>query len=76
MSERYWITGVQLGLLQTKDLETKRKVVEEIIGKQFIGNFFTEQEQKTFKIIMDNFEVISTSKAFADFHIEAYKDNL
>lgn len=39
MGERYWVTGVQLGLLQVLRTEEKRKqVIEEIIEKQFLGS--------------------------------------
>ena len=39
MSERYWITGVQLGMLRTvkTPLATRVDIVEEIIDKQFLG---------------------------------------
>ena len=41
MSERYWITGVQLALMLTPELMTKNsrdKMMQEIINKQFLGN--------------------------------------
>jgi hypothetical protein len=39
MSERYWITGVQLGLLQSiSEEKTRTKIVNEIIDNQFIEN--------------------------------------
>jgi len=38
MGERYWISGVQLGLLKVGDENLRGKTVEEIIDKQFIGN--------------------------------------
>ena len=39
MSERYWITGVQLGLLiVSPERQGRSKIVDEIIDKQFIGN--------------------------------------
>ena len=39
MSERYWITGVQLGMLRTvkTPLGARVDIVEEIIEKQFLG---------------------------------------
>lgn len=40
MSERYWITGVQLGIIKAV-LETNNQptgMIDEIIDKQFIGN--------------------------------------
>jgi hypothetical protein len=45
MSERYWITGVQLGMLRELD---NIELIEEIIDKQFIGNYYTKQEQDEF----------------------------
>ena len=39
MSERYWITGVQLGMLIAIQEECDRNaLVDGIIDKQFIGN--------------------------------------
>jgi len=39
MGERYWISGVQLGMLiAIPNEEERKKVVDEIIDKQFIGN--------------------------------------
>jgi hypothetical protein len=39
MTERYWITGVQLGLLQALELPKARKnLVDEIVKNQFIGD--------------------------------------
>ena len=44
MSEKYYITGVQLGILIAhQDEETRRILVEEIIDKQFIGNVNSPQ---------------------------------
>ena len=39
MSEKYWVTGVQLGMLRTvkTSLATRVDIVEEIIDKQFLG---------------------------------------
>ena len=38
MSERYWITGVQLGwLIAVPDARRRKDFVEDITGKQFIG---------------------------------------
>ena len=38
MSERYWISGVQLGcLVAWKHKKTRERLVKEIIEKQFIG---------------------------------------
>ena len=48
MSERYWITGVQLGMLQAiPDEKERKKMVEEIVDKQFIGDL------KVFNKIID-----------------------
>lgn len=51
ISERYWITGVQLGMLKEKtvDEKVKDKMTDEIIDKQFIGNYYTEEEKKQFE---------------------------
>ena len=39
MSERYWITGVQLGLLQVMPEEKERKkLINKIINEQFVTN--------------------------------------
>jgi hypothetical protein len=39
MSERYWVTGVQLGLLQLTPEESERKkLVNKIVNEQFITN--------------------------------------
>ncbi len=38
MSKRYWITGVQLGLLVAmQEQQQRQKVVDGIVDKQFIG---------------------------------------
>lgn len=41
MSERYWITGVQLGMLKVQSeygsVDACHKLIDEIIDKQFIG---------------------------------------
>lgn len=51
MSERYWITGAQLGLLIVADTEAKRqKLVDEIIDKQFICNCFSEEAKRKFEV--------------------------
>ena len=48
MGERYWVTGVQLGML--KELRTKatRNTIITDIMNQFIGNFPTEEDKKEF----------------------------
>jgi hypothetical protein len=38
MSERYWITGVQLGILQVLSNEKGKELIDEIVDNQFIGN--------------------------------------
>ena len=49
MGERYWITGVQLAILQARDDEKARKrQVEEVIDRQFIGNFATDNDKARF----------------------------
>lgn len=57
MSERYWVTGVQLGTLQSLiDEDLRKMLVDEIIDGQFIGNYRTEEEQKDFKKRMSKFQ--------------------
>ena len=48
MGERYYITGVQAGMLQTLELKEREKLVEEIIDKQFIGNFISDKDKARF----------------------------
>ena len=50
MAERYWITGVQLGLMTSEyNSQSERKnIASIIIGKQFIGNFPTDNDKKRF----------------------------
>ena len=39
MGERYLVTGVQLGMLTVSSKESDRKkLIDEIIDKQFVGN--------------------------------------
>jgi hypothetical protein len=38
MSERYWVTGVQLGLLQVGDEKERKKLVSKIVNEQFVTN--------------------------------------
>ena len=50
MGGRYYITGVQLALLQEFLEASKRvKLINEIMEKQFIGNFTTPKQQKAFE---------------------------
>ena len=48
MSERYWITGVQLGMLKIGTKDMRGRLADEIIDKQFINNFYTDEEKKEF----------------------------
>lgn len=48
MSERYWITGVQLGLLTNAEAEDRAKILKEIEDKQFIGNYPTDKDKRLF----------------------------
>ena len=61
MSERYWINGVQLGLLNPDG--KNNKLVSEIIDKQFITNCWTDQEKRIFKEEMENFKYVDIVKA-------------
>lgn len=46
MSERYFVTGVQLGcLIALPDEEARKKLSEEIIEKQFLGDKETFEEK-------------------------------
>jgi len=48
MAERYWITGVQLGLLQTlNNMKARQKIVNQIVDEQFIGG--EKELKKMFK---------------------------
>lgn len=38
MGGRYWITGVQLGILTRGTINDRIKIMQEIIDNQFIGN--------------------------------------
>jgi hypothetical protein len=38
MSERYWVTGVQLGLLQVGDEMERKRLVNKIVNEQFVTN--------------------------------------
>jgi hypothetical protein len=49
MSERYFITGVQLGLLQSLNETERKKIVDEIIDKQFICNCYSDNDKEKFK---------------------------
>lgn len=57
MSERYWITGAQIGLLIALDSQEKRQnEADKIVDKQFITNCYTEKEQKQFRKAMRNWD--------------------
>ena len=38
VGERYWITGVQLGILKASCKNLESELIDEIIDKQFIGD--------------------------------------
>jgi hypothetical protein len=59
MSERYWITGVQLGLLNSP---MRKTVMNSIIKNQFIGNFYTPKEQKKFAKQMSIAQIVCQKK--------------
>ena len=55
MSDRYWITGVQLGVLITIPSHKQRQdLVNEIVDKQFIGNSNEQDEDELAKIIHES----------------------
>jgi hypothetical protein len=55
LMDRYWITGVQLGLLKTRSVisaiihDTQNKLIDEVIATQFIGSFPTDADKKRFE---------------------------
>jgi hypothetical protein len=49
MGERYWITGVQLSLFTYLKEKPAIALVNEIVEKQFIGNYPSDKEQKEFE---------------------------
>ena len=50
MGGRFWVTGVELALLQEIPEATKRKkMIKNIMEKRFIGNFSTPEHQKAFE---------------------------
>lgn len=55
MADRYWITGVQLGIIKAHlsrlpDVEQPIKVLEEVESEnQFIGNYPTDEDKKRFE---------------------------
>ena len=51
MGERYWITGVQLGILAVScktDMEAEKLIIE-IADKNFIGKYPTDKDKSRFK---------------------------
>lgn len=46
MGERYWVTGVQLGMLKISP--NRNKIIDKIIENQFIDNFPTDKDKKFF----------------------------
>ena len=46
MGGRYYITGVQLGLLVSDHKEARLQAMQEIIDNQFIGNTDGTKEEK------------------------------
>lgn len=58
MGERYWITGVQLGLLKAVPFASDRnKVIDKILDNQFIVNCIEEQDKKEFEEILKNIPI-------------------
>jgi len=50
MAERYWITGVQLGILKASLLTNqKQSIIDEVEENQFIGNYPTDEDKKRFE---------------------------
>lgn len=51
MSGRFWITGVQLGMLGSKAKQTEKnkdEIIDEIIENQFIGDYPTDKDKEKF----------------------------
>lgn len=50
MGERYWITGVQIGMLLIANTQKERnKILKEIEDNQFISNYPTDKDKELFK---------------------------
>jgi hypothetical protein len=47
MSERYWITGVQLGMLKAPTIP--HSIIDGVVKDQFIGNFPTDKDKERFE---------------------------
>lgn len=68
MGERYWITGVQLGMLKAfaqmnyPEKEHIEKIIDEIIDNQFMGN--TNDSKVTERVRVDSFD--ESSKRLKD----------
>jgi len=56
MSERYWVTGVQLGMLKTVPKDMRGRMVDDIEDKQFIGNFPDDKAKAEFAKRMSEWE--------------------
>lgn len=52
MSERYFITGVQLGLLHASNKRECVPLIHQIMDNQFIGNFPTKDDKIRFEKMM------------------------
>jgi hypothetical protein len=48
MGEKYWVTGVQLGMLVAMNDAERKNLIQTIVADQFIGNYPNEQSQKLF----------------------------
>jgi hypothetical protein len=50
MSERYWLTGAQLIMLEMANrIGDREDIVKQIVENQFIGNVYTQTDQNQFK---------------------------
>jgi hypothetical protein len=50
MSGRFWISGVQLGMLMTTSIKLKKKmeITKQIMETQFIGDFSDDADKQKF----------------------------
>ena len=63
MSERYWITGAQLGLLTVNAGQCAKKILNNIIDTQFVDNIPFGQDPNSFDFIMQKkIEVLNTRR--------------
>lgn len=58
MSERYWITGCQLGLMAESEKEKRKALLDKIVDEQFITNCWTDEDKQAFKNLMN--ELVDT----------------